>query len=149
MPEPLLKKVDSALQMLAQDQQLTIRIHGNCMLPLIASGARVSVSEPSFYWPGDVLVKRCNSGQLIAHRLIGCYPRKGQLYYVTRADNAEAADAAIPGEQIIGRITGGECAHAVCSIPAGDRLKAMTQFVALVTKKLFAGARRSEGDTKS
>jgi hypothetical protein len=136
MSDSLSKTIDTALKSLALDDELSIRINGICMLPLIKDGAMVSIRKQSFYWPGDILVKREHNGRLSAHRLIGFYPRKGQLYFVSRADNTKSADAAVPGAQIIGRVSGGECAKSAVSVPVRYRIKAVGQFAVLVVKRL-------------
>ncbi len=136
MPDPVTNTVDTALKSLARDGELSIRINGNCMQPLIYDGALITVQKRWIYWPGDILVKRCAQGRLIAHRLIGYYPHRGGLNIVTRADNAGSADAAIDSSQIIGRVAGGECAKSAVSVPVGYRIKAMGHFTLLVVKHL-------------
>lgn len=130
------KVVDTALKSLAEDGQLSIHISGSCMMPLIKNGALVEVCKQDLYWPGDILVKRCLNGQLIAHRLIGYYPRRGKLYLVTRADNAAKADASIESSQIIGRVSGGQCADTASSIPLLYRISAIGQFTYLLIQRL-------------
>lgn len=130
------KTVEEALKSFASDGQLPIRISGSCMMPLINDGALVEVSRQKLYWPGDILVKRLLNGQLIAHRFIGCYPRKGKFNYVTRADNASNADGAVAATQIIGRVSGGGCEKAACSIPFRYRLRAVGHFSSFLTKRL-------------
>ena len=129
MNEPASKTVDTALRSLAKDGELSIRVSGVCMQPLINDGARVIVHKQSLYWPGDVLVKRGFQGQLFAHRLIGFYPRKGGLFFVSCADNTVFADAPVAGSLIIGRVSGGECAGSVVRVPLRKRIKAFGQFV--------------------
>ena len=130
------KAIDTALKSLAADNQLCVHINGTCMQPLINDRARVEITRQRRYWPGDILVKRDHNGKLVAHRLLGYFPRSGQLYFVTRADNAKAADAPVAGGQIIGRISGGMCEKAASVIPFSYRLKALGQFSALVIKRL-------------
>ena len=130
------KTVEEALKSFASDGQLPIRISGSCMMPLIKDGTQVEVSRQKLYWPGDILVKRLLNGQLIAHRFIGCYPRKGKFKYVTRADNASNADGAVAAIQIIGRVSGGDCNKAAFSIPLRNRIKAIGQFTFLVIQRL-------------
>jgi len=129
MNESASKTVDTALKSLAKDGELSIRVSGVCMRPLIEDGAKVMVHKQSLYWPGDVLVKRGYQGQLFAHRLIGFYPRRGKLYFVSCADDTERADAPVAGSLIIGRVSGGECADSVVKVPLRKRIKAFGQFV--------------------
>jgi len=136
MPESVNKTVDTALRSLAQDDDLSMRISGDCMQPLIKDGAMVWVRKQAFYWPGDVLVKRGFNGQLLAHRLIGVFPRKGRLYFVSRADSATRADVPVASSQIIGRVTGGECMASVVSVPLRHRIRATRHFIALVAERL-------------
>ncbi len=135
-PDPFPNNIDSALKSFAGEGGLPIRINGNCMAPLIKDGALVYVHKQNFYWPGDILVKRYSDGQLVSHRLIGFYPRKGNLNFVTRADNANMADPAAPGSRVIGRIAGGDCARSVAFVPVRSRIRAIGQFAALITIRL-------------
>ncbi|GBE08120.1 hypothetical protein BMS3Abin11_01237 [bacterium BMS3Abin11] len=89
---------------MADEAPFKVRISGICMIPLINDGAVIQVSRQRIYLPGDILIKRAHNNRLIAHRLIGCYPRKGGLHYVTRADIAENADSAISASQVIGKL---------------------------------------------
>ena len=136
MSDAYRKTIDTALQSLALDGALTIRVAGECMVPLLEDGAMVSVRKQKRYWPGDVLIKRESDGRLVAHRLLGCYRKGGETRFVTRADNISKADAAVKGAMIIGRVSGGDCAEVVISVPALSRLRAMGQFVVLGVQRL-------------
>lgn len=105
MQKPTTNTVDKTLKSVASAESLHIRINGLCMMPLIKDGAKVKIRNQRHYLPGDILVKRVANGQLVAHRLLGAYPRKGSLYYITRADNAQQEDGAVALGQIIGRVT--------------------------------------------
>jgi hypothetical protein len=138
------KVIDTVLKSVAKKEALSILISGSCMSPLIKDGAMVQIRRKRVYLPGDILVKRDSLGQLVAHRLVGFYPRKGHLYYVTRADNAATEDAAINSTQIIGRISGGQCEKPAISIPIADRTKAMRHFSSFMVKRLYRKVLRSE-----
>ncbi|MFT5258907.1 MAG: hypothetical protein ACI9J2_000906 [Saprospiraceae bacterium] len=49
-----IKIVDTALKLLAHDDEVSIRINGVCIQPFIRHGALISVCKKSFYWPGDI-----------------------------------------------------------------------------------------------
>lgn len=131
-----IKAIDIALKSVAGDEPLSIRISGTCMAPLIDDGAMIQIRRQRLYLPGDILVKRCTNGQLVAHRLTGFYPRNKELHFVTRADNATTADTSIAGSRIIGKINGGECAIAASKIPLSHRGKAFSQFATLTLQRL-------------
>jgi hypothetical protein len=137
MPDSTSKAIDTALREIAQDGELPIRINGQCMHPLIEHNARVTVHKQAFYWPGDVIIKRGFDGKLIAHRLIGFFPRQGKIVFVCCADNSDFADAAVPGPQIIGRVSGGECSKFVVSVPVVRRIAAVRKFTWLNLKRLW------------
>lgn len=130
------KTIDRALKSLAGDEPVSLRVSGSCMAPLIDDGAMIQIRRQRVYLPGDILVKRCHNDQLIAHRLIGFYPRKRETHYVTRADNANSADAAIAGSRVIGKVCGGECASSAITIPLLHRSRAFAQFTALISQRL-------------
>ena len=138
------KVIDTVLKSVAKKEALSILISGSCMSPLIKDGAMVQIRRKRGYLPGDILIKRDSLGQLVAHRLVGFYPRKRYLYYVTRADNAATEDAAINSTQIIGRISGGQCEKSAISIPIADRIKAMRHFSSFTVKRLYRKVLRSE-----
>ena len=142
MPKHTNKTIDTALKSMADDGGLKIRISGSCMVPLIQDGALVSIIKQAKYYPGDVIVKRCHDDQLMAHRLIGWYPHKGGLLFVTRADNARVADRGVPISRIIGRVSAGECAESVISVPVKQRIKAVGQFLILILTRLGHRMRR-------
>ncbi len=137
MPKHTNKTIDTALKSMADDGGLKIRISGSCMVPLIQDGALVSIIKQAKYYPGDVIVKRCHDDQLMAHRLIGWYPHKGGLLFVTRADNARVADRGVPISRIIGRVSGGECSKSVVSVPTKHRIRGLGQFTLLVVKQTW------------
>ena len=56
MRQPVSAKVARTLRDLAKDAPLELRISGDCMAPLLESGAMVRVIRQPFYWPGDPLV---------------------------------------------------------------------------------------------
>jgi len=136
MQDSVVNTVDTGLKSLADEAPVKVRISGICMIPLINDGADIQVSRQRIYLPGDILIKRTHDGRLVAHRLIGCYPRKGGLHYVTRADNAGNADAAIAASQIIGKLTGGDCDSAAIVIPVTSRIKALAQFTVLALQRI-------------
>ncbi len=138
MQKPTTNTVDKTLKSVASAESLHIRINGLCMMPLIKDGAKVKIRNQRHYLPGDILVKRVANGQLVAHRLLGAYPRKGSLYYITRADNAQQEDGAVALGQIIGRVSGGECMPEAFHIPLAIRLKSAGRFFLLICHRLIS-----------
>ena len=130
------KTVDTGLKYLINEAPLKMRITGTCMMPLIEDGATIQVSRQRIYLPGDILIKRAHNNRLIAHRLIGCYPRKGGLHYVTQADNAVNADLAVSASQVVGKLSGGDCEATAINIPVKSRIKALGQFFLLVIQRI-------------
>lgn len=135
-PPPEKRTIDNALKSLANEEALRVRINGDCMMPLIADGAMIEIRSRRNYLPGDILVKRVDNGQLVAHRLLGAYPRNGGLYYITRADNAGREDAPIAAAQVIGKVSGGNCLPEAIHIPLTARLKAVGYFLLLISRRL-------------
>lgn len=125
-----------ALRELARKAPLTIQINGDCMWPLLESGAYVQVISHRFYRPGDVVVVHASDGRLFAHRLIGCYPRAWKLKWLSQADTASQPDTAVFTRQIIGKIHSGQCsAHIIC-IPLRHRAKAVLHFLHFILSRL-------------
>ena len=85
MKQPVSTTVVRALRDLAEDAPLELRVSGQCMAPLLESGAMIQVIRQSFYWPGDPVVIHAADGRLLSHRLLGFYPRARRLRWLTRA----------------------------------------------------------------
>ncbi len=144
MPTPLIpllpRKIAFALRELAADGPLALRITGDCMTPLLRSGAEIQVIRQRFYWPGDTLVLHATDGRLLAHRLIGGYPRARRLRWLTQADRATTPDPAVTTEQIIGKVCGGCCDPRLVRVPWRHRLTALHRFFRFAGQRLKTAA---------
>jgi signal peptidase I len=96
--------VFSALQALAREAPVEVRVQGDCMTPFFADGDRVLVSAARRYWPGDVLVFRAPDGRLLAHRLLGYRPWRGGIALVTRGDACVVHDFPVLKTAVLGRV---------------------------------------------
>lgn len=94
----------TALQGLAREAPVEVRVQGDCMVPFFKDGDRVLVSAARVYWPGDVLVLRAPDGRLLAHRLLGYRPWRGRIALVTRGDACVVHDFPISRTAVLGRI---------------------------------------------
>ena len=128
--------VARALREWAAESPVSLWVSGECMTPLLESGAMIHVTRRRFYWPGDPLVVHAADGRLLVHRLLGCYSRGRGWHWLTQADNARWPDAAVPGERIIGKICGGQCAPALIRVPFAHRGKAIFHFFRFVLIRL-------------
>ena len=104
------------------------------MAPVLENGQRVTVRSLSLYVPGDIIVFSDDFGQLLAHRLLGIYLKKGTVHYLTQADNAPRADKGITRRQIVGKITR--------PVSLSKRLYAMGRFMYFTGKWITARAIR-------
>jgi signal peptidase I len=96
--------VFSALQGLAREAPVEVRVQGDCMKPFFADGDRVLVSAARLYWPGDVLVFRAPDGRLLAHRFLGYRPWQRGIALVTRGDSCVVHDFPVLKTAVLGRI---------------------------------------------
>lgn len=128
--------VVGALRELASESPLSLWVSGNCMAPLLESGAMIQVVRQRFYWPGDPVVIHTADGRLLGHRLLGFYPWARRLRWLTQADNARWPDAAVSAERIIGKICGGQCAPALIRVPLAHRAKAVSRFFLFILIRL-------------
>ncbi len=110
-------------------EPLCLCVSGWCMWPWIADGARVWVRRACWYWPGDVVVVRAGDGRWLIHRVIGGYPRHGCWRWLTQADAASRPDASRPGEQLLGKVCGGDCSVQAMRVPFAHRLGALGRFI--------------------
>lgn len=120
-------KVFGAVQDLAREAPVEVRVQGDCMKPFFADGDRVLVSAARVYWPGDVLVFRAPDGRLLAHRLLGYRPWKGTLALVTRGDACVVHDSPVPKTAVLGRVSSARPSF-------GDRAAAVLGFLGLAAR---------------
>ncbi|MCB1826577.1 MAG: S24/S26 family peptidase [Candidatus Competibacteraceae bacterium] len=121
--------VARALRDLATETPVSIRVSGECMAPLLASGAVIQVIGRRFYWPGDPVVVHAHDGRLLVHRLLGGYSKGRGWRWLTQADNALRPDTAVPAERIIGKVCGGDCAERLIRVPLVHRWHAARRFI--------------------
>ena len=122
-------RIVRGLRELAVESPVSLRVSGECMVPLLASGAMIQVIRQPFYWPGDVVVVHAADGRLLAHRLLGCYSKGQGWRCLTQADNAMQPDFALPLTHIVGRVVGGDGHAYAIRIPFRHRLWACGRFL--------------------
>ena len=129
MRQPVSTKVARMLRELAAETPVCVRVSGECMAPLLESGAMIHVIRQRVYWPGDPVVIHALDGRLLVHRLLGGYSKGRGWRWLTQADNALRPDAAVPGERLIGRVCGGDCSERLIRVPLIHRWRAARQFI--------------------
>jgi len=129
MRQPVSTKVARMLRELAAETPVSVRVSGECMAPLLESGAMIQVIRQRVYWPGDPVVIHALDGRLLVHRLLGGYSKGRGWRWLTQADNARRPDAAVPGERIIGKVCGGDCSERLIRVPLADRWRAARQLI--------------------
>lgn len=125
-----------AVCQLAGNDHLTLRVSGHCMEPFLENEARITVRRSRPYLPGDVLVVTRPSGRPVVHRLIGLFPARGSLRYLTQGDNSPAPDGSFTGDAILGKVCGGQCSPLAVTIPLRHRAKAVGRFVSFLGTRL-------------
>jgi hypothetical protein len=113
-----------AIRDMTREDALSLRIRGACMSPALDDGTTVSVRARRFYFPGDVLVFRTNTGDLAAHRMLGW--RRAAI--VTKGDGCEIHDAPVKRHEIIGAVD--------VPVRVRDRVSALMQFGGIVLRRL-------------
>lgn len=93
------------LQAICAEEPLTLIARGECMAPLITDGARLQISTKQRYYPGDVIVVCAANGSYRVHRLLGIVRRR----VVTRGDQSPQVDRLVGLEDVLGKVSGGEC----------------------------------------
>ena len=121
-------RIANALRELAAEMPVSLRVSGECMAPLLESGALIQVARQPFYWPGDLMVVHAPDGRLLVHRLLGCYSKGWGWRCLTQADNATQPDFALPLTHVIGRVVGGDGHAYAIRIPFRHRLWACGRF---------------------
>jgi len=89
--------------------EITLRVNGDCMHPLIVDGACVVLRRRGCYIPGDIVGVRQKDGTLRLHRCGGCVYYRGRWVMLTRADNTAQFDAPATLHEVVGALTRGEC----------------------------------------
>jgi hypothetical protein len=132
-----------ALQALATETPLPMRVRGDCMAPLVQDGAWVAIAGPaSRYWPGDVVALRTTGRGLALHRVLGAYRRRGEWRYLTQGDRALRPDRAVTATEILGRVGGGDCSPRLIQVPTWHRLRALGRFAAVILIRGITRLRR-------
>ncbi|MGB5705543.1 MAG: S24/S26 family peptidase [Arenicellales bacterium] len=103
------ESVFAAITDINQDSPFTLRVRGQCMVPVICCGAEVVVTRKKNYLPGDIIVFRSRDGTLLAHRLLAIYRKDGIWKALAKPDRSERSDAAVAVRDILGhiRVSGG------------------------------------------
>ena len=122
-------RIVRGLRELAAEMPVSLRVSGECMAPLLASGAMIQVIRQPFYWPGDLMVVHAPDGRLLVHRLLGCYSKGRGWRWLTQADNALRPDLALPLTHVVGRVVGGDGHAHTIHIPFRHRLWACGRFL--------------------
>lgn len=129
-----------ALQSLAAETPLPMRVRGDCMAPLVQDGAWVAIGGPADrYWPGDVVAVRTAGRGLALHRVLGAYRRRGEWRYLTQGDRALGPDRAVTGAEILGRLNSGDCSPRLIQVPPWHRARALGRFATAI---LIRGIKR-------
>jgi len=115
-----------ALQHIATEEVVRIKLRGSCMAPHLAEGEMISVRRRRRYWPGDVIVFRTPSGDLAAHRLLGWRPAG----LVTRGDHCSIHDAPVRRDAIVGAVQ--------TDVPLRMRFRSLVQFARIIVRRLVA-----------
>lgn len=132
-----------ALQALATETPLPMRVRGDCMAPLVRDGAWVAIAGPaSRYWPGDVVAVRIAGRGLALHRVLGAYRRRGEWRYLTQGDQALRPDQTVTAAEILGRIGGGDCSPRLVRVPPWHRARALGRFAAFILIRGITRLRR-------
>lgn len=132
-----------ALQALAAEAPLPMRVRGDCMAPLVLDGAWVAISGPAErYWPGDVVAVRTAGRGLALHRVLGAYRRRGEWRYLTQGDRALRPDRAVTAAEILGLIGGGDCSPRLVQVPPWHRARALGRFATFILIRGITRLRR-------
>lgn len=122
-----------ALQALATETPLPMRVRGDCMAPLVQDGAWVAIAGPACrYWPGDVVAVRTAGRGLALHRVLGAYRRRGEWRYLTQGDRALRPDRAVTAAEILGLVGGGDCSPQLVQVPPWHRARALGRFATFI-----------------
>lgn len=101
------------LRELAAESPVSVRVSGECMVPLLANGAMIRVVRRRFYWPGDPLVVHAVDGRLLVHRLLGGYAKGRGWRWLTQAD--------LPGNTTSSVHTGSPAKYRPCAWASSPR----------------------------
>jgi hypothetical protein len=113
--------------------ELRLRLRGDCMQPRLEDGTPVRVRRRRLYLPGDVVAVRGWDGRLLAHRLLGGYRYRGRWMIITRADNGQVADIAVPASSLLGAV---ECPG--LTVSWRERARSCLHLASAVRRRLAA-----------
>lgn len=81
------------MKMMQSDNVL--HVGGFSMIPLLVAGDNIRIKEQDKYQVGDIVVcvaEKPGSASLVVHRIIYIRRKEGKLFYITKGDNAIAAE---------------------------------------------------------
>jgi len=84
--------------------EISLRVSGHCMTPILNDQDCIQVRRFHKYKIGDILAVRLDTGQLVCHRLIGKYFWKQQMHFLTQPDHGRRPDGAITSNMILGKV---------------------------------------------
>jgi hypothetical protein len=128
-------RLTRGLREIAGDGALRLNVNGNCMAPWVRNGDVVEVKPAKLLLPGDVVAIRQN-GRIRLHRLIGVKPQWRGLKLVTQGDGNRSCDMLSEQNNVIGKVSGGECSPHLVRPPLRHRLQAVGRFCLLVLRRL-------------
>jgi hypothetical protein len=100
-----LKKVKEVPKKLLEDGfNIRISTLGSSMFPLIMRGDKITISPETSFGIGNLIVFR-RGEQMVCHRLVKVFEKKGIKYYQSRGDSFFRLDEPITSDQILGRVT--------------------------------------------
>ena len=83
-----------------------LEVGGFSMIPLLVAGDNIRVEKQKKYKKGDIVIcvnERNNTPVLLVHRVIFVRKKNGETMYVTKGDNAIAAEI-VPEEYCLGKV---------------------------------------------
>ena len=92
------------LKHLLEQGPVTLEVTGDCMQPVLARGAAVSVERRRWLLPGDLIVFSRGGQDVVTHRFLGYFHGTAGLRFVTRADRADSVDSPFGPDQLLGRV---------------------------------------------
>jgi len=118
------RRAITVLRELAREAESRVVVRGDCMEPLLQTGAEISVRAKRVYLPGDVIVFRTHAGELAAHRVLGWRPAG----LITKGDHCTRHDAPVERGAVIGAVD--------VRVGLRERLRAVASLARIVMRRL-------------
>ena len=121
------------LRAVLRDAPFEMTVRGVSMLPDLPDGTRLRVRRHTFLLPGDVVIFRAvEHAPLVAHRLLGLFPWRGEWRFIAQGDAVPRPDSPAAISRLVG--------IGVTRVPLSTRVQSAARFFSWGLARIVSAA---------